>query len=301
MKKLIGILMGATAMTASALANDLGEMIDAANAQMLAAGHNVQIGMVEWITDGESEQLGQTLLFKDVGNKQLAFDFVPGDPNRGGRTNITYIMDAIDLTGDATNEFAAIDNAMQTWQNVSCSNIPITDLGDIASDEGFVQAFFGFGGNPDISRPIVQGWDIGHYGFLPGGFFLAFGGSPNILGVTFTIIFTDAMGNPVDTDNNGTFDAAYREIYYNDGFAWVDLPTDGPGNGLIDLESVALHESGHGLSQGHFGNAAIINSNGKIRISPNAVMNAGYIFAKQDLQGSDTGGHCSNWANWPTN
>ncbi len=284
---------------ATAEAASLTDMVDAANAQLLAQGHNVQIGMAEWINDAESDQLGQTLLFKDVGNKQLGFDFVPGDPRRGGRTNITYVMDAINLTGDATDEFAAIDNAMGDWQNVSCSNLPITDLGDIAADIGFVQAFFNFGGDPDIEAPINNGWDIPHAGFLPPSFFLLLGSS-NILAVTFTIIFTDGAGNPTDIDNNGTADAAYREIYYNDGFNWVDLPNDGPGNGLFDLRTVAVHESGHGLSQGHFGNAAIINSNGKIRISPDAVMNAGYIFAKP-LQGSDIGGHCSNWANWPTN
>ncbi|MEX0645627.1 MAG: hypothetical protein WD076_09965 [Parvularculaceae bacterium] len=303
MRVLTALLMSATMITATAQSEELSAMVEAANASLLASGHNYQIGMVQWINDGETELLGQTLLFKDVGNKQLDFDYLPGDPNKGGRTNITYVMDGVELTADATNEFAAIDSAMQTWQDVSCSNIPITDRGDTMTDEGFVQAAFGFGGNPNIIAPIVNGWDVGHYGFLPAAFFdlLAPGGGGGILGVTFTIIYTDAMGNPVDTDNNGAFDAAYREIYYNDGFNWVDLPTDGPGNGLIDLESVALHEAGHGLSQGHFGNAAIINSNGKIRISPNAVMNAGYIFAKQDLQGSDTGGHCSNWTNWPTN
>jgi hypothetical protein len=302
-KLLAGGAIAALSTISVAGAQDLAAMVDAANAQLQAAGHNRAIGMVEWYTNGETQSLGQTLLFKNVGNKQLAFDFIPGDPNKGGRTNIQYMMDAVNTTADATDEFAAIDAAMATWEGVSCSHIPITDEGDIPSDEGFVQSVFGFGGNPDINRPIVQGWDIAHDGFLPAAFFdlLAPGGGAGILGVTFTIIYTDGNGDPVDTDNNGTADAAYREIYYNDGFAWVDLPNDGPGNGLFDLQSVALHESGHGLSQGHFGNAAIINSNGKIRISPDAVMNAGYIFAKQDLQGSDNGGHCSNWSNWPTN
>ncbi|MBT8086214.1 MAG: hypothetical protein HKN35_01905 [Woeseia sp.] len=293
---LSAIAAGTMVFAGSAAADNLGAMIDELNDSLEASGAGLAVGMVEWITEAESEEMGQTILFKDTGNKQLGFDFVPGDPRRGGRTNITYIMDAVDVTADATDEFAAIDNAMQTWEDAKCSDIPITDLGDVNADEGFVQWFFGFGGNSDINAPIVNGWDIAHDGFLPGNFFLAFGGSPNILGVAFTIIFPGT-----DIDNNGVGDAAYREIYYNDAFNWVDNPNDGPGDGLIDLESVALHEAGHGLSQGHFGNAAIINSNGRIRISPNAVMNAGYIFAEQDLQGNDRGGHCSNWANWPNN
>ncbi|MEE2691587.1 MAG: hypothetical protein VX640_08615 [Pseudomonadota bacterium] len=302
MKKLMVALMGATMMSAGANAADISAIVADANAQLLAGGHNIQIGMVEWMNDGESGALGQSLLFKDVGNKQLGFDFVPGDPRRGGRTNITYRTDGTEPSADPVDTFGAIDAAMQTWENVSCSNIPITDLGDTPADIGYIQSLIpGFGGNPNIIEPNINGADISHAGVLPVGWFNAAFGANSILGVTFTIIFTDASGNPTDIDNNGTADAAYREIYYNDGFLWDNDPNDGPGNGRIDLESVVLHEAGHGLSQGHFGNAAIINSNGKIRISPNAVMNAGYIYAKQSLQGSDNGGHCSNWANWPTN
>jgi len=297
--RLLAIAAGTMALTASAHAKNVADLVAAANARLAASGAKAQIGMVEWYTDGESGQLGQTLLFKSVGNKRLGFDFVPGDPRRGGRTNITYITDGTEPSADAVDTFGAIDSAMQTWEDVACSNIPITDLGDTVTDEGFVQTLIpGFGGNPDINAAPA---DIDHDGFLPAAWFNTFFGVPNILGVTFTIIFTDGAGNPTDIDNNGVGDAAYREIYYNDGFVWENDPADAPGDGRIDLESVALHESGHGLSQAHFGNAAIINSNGKIRISPNAVMNAGYIFAKQELQGTDKGGHCSNWANWPVN
>ena len=288
------------ALASTAQAKSIADRVAATNARLAASGANVRIGMVEWYTDGESGQLGQTLLFKNVGNKRLSFDFVPGDPRRGGRTDITYVTDDTQPSLDAgVDTLGAIDSAMQTWEDVACSNIPITDLGDTGTDEGFVQTLIpGFGGNPDINAAPA---DINHDGFLPVAWFNTFFGVPNVLGVTFTIIFIDGAGNPTDIDNNGVGDAAYREIYYNDGFTWENDPADVPGDGRFDVESVALHEAGHGLSQGHFGNAAIIISNGRIRISPNAVMNAGYIFAKQDLQGSDNGGHCSNWANWPNN
>jgi hypothetical protein len=157
-----------------------------------------------------------------------------------------------------------------------------------------VQNLFGFGGLPAVAA------DVQHVGFLPPGFFELLGSS-NILGVTFTFIFVDGNGDPTDIDNNGTGDAAFREIYYNDGFTWEVDPNDQPGDGLFDIQTVALHEAGHGLSQGHFGALKVTNANGKRHWSPLAVMNAGYVFGQQQLAGTDRGGHCSNWASWPNN
>ena len=78
-------------------------------------------------------------------------------------------------------------------------------------------------------------------------------GGTFIIGATFTFIWVDvATGDPTDMDRNGKEDVAFREIYYNNHFVWsVDTPawTDSE----IDVESIALHESGHGLSQAHFG------------------------------------------------
>ncbi|HKJ01762.1 MAG TPA: hypothetical protein VJ997_04885, partial [Longimicrobiales bacterium] len=97
-----------------------------------------------------------------------------------------------------------------------------------------------------------------------------------------------------DIDNNGKGDAAFREIYYDPDWNWAD---DGTNN--IDVESVALHEAGHGLSQAHFGN--IFNKRGVFTADPRAVMNAFYQSPLRGLLGSDNGGHCSNWAQWPNN
>ena len=74
-----------------------------------------------------------------------------------------------------------------------------------------------------------------------------------------------------------------------------------PGDGGIDIFSVALHEMGHGLSQAHFGSGKINNKTGKLTISPKAIMNAAHTFANREVSGTDLGGHCSNWASWPTN
>jgi hypothetical protein len=68
----------------------------------------------------------------------------------------------------------------------------------------------------------------------------------------------------------------------------------------IDVESVAVHEAGHGLSQAHFGKVWLKND-GSLERSPMAVMNAIYSEPFRPLAGTDNGGHCSNWAQWPNN
>jgi hypothetical protein len=103
---------------------------------------------------------------------------------------------------------------------------------------GLVETELGLTGGPFFLA------DITHAGWLPADVLPA-----NVIGVTFTFIFVDpATGAPTDIDNNGKLDVAFRETYYNDRFVWRI-------NGGIDVQTVALHESGHGLSQDHFGKA----------------------------------------------
>jgi hypothetical protein len=123
--------------------------------------------------------------------------------------------------------------------------------------------------------------DITRAGWLPAGLL-----PPNVIAVTFTFMFVDAAGNPTDIDNNNKIDTAFGEILYNDAFTWQI-------NGDIDVESIALHESG-ALSQGHFGKAFITDSNGKVHFAPKAVMNAAYSGIQQEIKSTDNGGHCSN-------
>jgi hypothetical protein len=99
----------------------------------------------------------------------------------------------------------------------------------------------------------------------------------------------------VDLDGDGKLDATFREIFYNDTFEWgIDVGTD-----PFDVETVALHEAGHGLSQGHFGKIFVTDANDKLHFAPFAVMNAAISRQAQELEGTDNGGHCSIWAHWP--
>ena len=272
------------------------------NAGLASEGKDYRLGIVEFYAAGESEEQGRTVFLRDIGNKQLGHHFIAGDERRTNTTDITFIVDLLDGAttsglAPATTD-AAINRAMQTWQDVNCSEIQIADLGSFNFDFGVVQNQLGFGGSPFFFA------DVTHAGFLPGPFFdaIAPSGSTFILGVTFTFVFIDVSQLPdivfTDLDNNRKLDTAFREIYYNDAFVWV-IDQNVPGFPDFDVETVALHEAGHGFSQAHFGTAFVTNSNGKLHFSPRAVMNAAYSGIQQEIGKTDNAGHCSIWAQWP--
>jgi hypothetical protein len=256
------------------------------------AGSNYMVLSAEYLTASESGQAGRTIYFSNVGNKQLSADFVPG-ASLDGTDNISFYIDEKRPSADlpVTVTSAAISRAMQTWDGVTCSDLGMIQVpSNPARTTGFVSALLGFGGS------LAYNGDVVHAGWLPGAFFdlLAQDGSDFILAVTFTIIFTDDEGNPTDIDSNKKSDVAFREIYYNDAFTWRDGAT-------YDVETIALHESGHGLSQEHFGKAFRDAGNGGLHFAPRAVMNAAYSGVQTTINQTDLAGHCSNWASWNNN
>lgn len=247
---------------------------------------NLRVLKAEYFTTGESGKIGRTVFFMNVGNKKLAADFVPHlDFSLDGTTDVTYYIDENRPSSDLplSETTAAIQSAMATWDGVTCSNLNMMQLPYSGEQTGFVSALLGFGGS------FYYFGDVTHCGWLPTGFFdlLDVDGGSYILGVTFTIIFTNS-----DYDNNKKSDVAWREIYYNDGFSWRI-------GDHYDVETIALHESGHGLSQGHFGKAFLDAGTGKVHFSPRSLMNAAYSGIQTDIEKTDNAGHCSIWANWP--
>lgn len=246
----------------------------------------------EYLTSDESGQVGRTIYFRNVGNKQLTADFVPG-MSLDGTDAVSYYVDenrpSQDLSSSVTT--AAISRAMSTWNDITCSQLGVYRLpSNKRIKTGFISELADFGGSYDYVADVV------HAGWLPAAFFdlVAPDGSTYILGVTYTIIFTDDAGNPTDVDNNGKLDVAWREIYYNDAFPWAD-------GAHYDVETIALHEAGHGLSQGHFGQAFLDEGTGKLHFSPRAVMNAAYSGIQTGITETDNGGHCSIWSSWAQN
>jgi len=279
-------------------------MMGGVNAALAASGANYRVEMAEYLTAGD--EVGRTVFFSNVGNKQLSLDFVPGDPRRvdwsgpvGPGDDITWASDTAE--GDFGPGFletqTAISSAMATWDGVRCSELPLSDVTP-GGDLGVLQYFFIeialgipgfdglFGGAPD---PVA---DVTQAGF---GTIVDLALPPPVIAATFTFQFIDADGNPTDIDNDGRDDAAFREVYYTANFPW----SIGGGGGTIDVETVVLHESGHGLSQAHFGKLFRTDSNGKFHFAPRAVMNAGYTGVQREIGKSDNAGHCSNWASWP--
>ena len=283
-----GMMMSVTDAEESA-PTDLATLMDNMNLQLAAEGAPYIVGWAEYITEASGNEAGGTVFAKDLGNKQLTADFVPGDGRRTwSGPDAVHLTYAIDQTGDAVPPFggltaaqtdAAIVRAMNTWNALTCSDLGLVRNATTA-DLGFIARSNGGSGSFTVAA------DVQHAGFRD----LNFAG--NILGVTFTLVFVNA-GVPTDIDADGRADVAFREIYYDPSFNWRD---NGVAN--VDLQSVSVHESGHALSQAHFGTIQQ-NPAGKLVIAPHAVMNAAYTAPFRDLQGSDVGGHCSNWAAWP--
>lgn len=230
---------------------------------------NTALAAGAWLGAG-GEAMGATFFFADWGNKQLPLQWVPGDPRRNGRTDVAYAAGGAGLpfstaTLSEADVGAAIDRAMSTWDNQSCSD------GLVIPERTFLDW-------------LTWNADILHAGFTP----LPEG----VLAVTGIVAFVDAEEEPTDIDRDGAADAAFAFILYNSLYPWrIDAN--------IDLETVALHEAGHGLGQDHFGMAFVTLSNQRLHITPLAVMNAAYSGIRQSLQPTDLAGHCSLYSSWP--
>jgi len=243
----------------------------------------------EYITSGESDQVGRTVFFKDVGDKKLTADFVPG-ASLDNTDAVSYYIDEKRPSGELSVgvSSAAFARAMTTWDEVTCSEIGMYQVpSGRRVTTGFISALLGYSGSMDYVADIV------HAGWMEADFFdmLAPEGSTFILAATFTLVFTDENGNPTDMNNDGRLDVAWREIYYNDAFSWSD-------GARYDVETIALHEAGHGLSQGHFGSAFLDGGSGALHFSPRAVMNAAYSGIQTEITETDNSGHCANWSSW---
>ncbi|MGH7712961.1 MAG: matrixin family metalloprotease [Gemmatimonadaceae bacterium] len=274
----------------AALADDpLLQRIKAINASLAAQGLNIAIEAIEFYTIG----LGRP----SVRLHQAGDRWVPNDPRRLAQgIDITYLVDLSDgatasgLTSAQTQ--TAIDAALTTWDTGRpLRKVDVVKRTDTGADPDIFDFFFGFGG---FGNPFLA--DIVHAGWLPRAFFEAVfgpGGGTGALAFSVSFVFVDSNGVPTDVNGDGYPDTALAEVYYNDnfgnpagdrpGFPWViNLPLPG-----IDVQTVALHESGHGFGLGHFG------------APPIALMNPAYRGILQNPLPPDNAGMFALWASWP--
>ena len=287
--------------TAAAKGGSAVALLNRSNSTLAAKHKAFRIAYAEWVTTDDAQEAGQIVFADDRGNKHTGAHFVAGDPRRGEGNVITYLVDQSDgathtgvgLTNAQTE--AAIDREMHTWDvTTTCSNFPIIKVADNGDDPDLIDGLFGFG---TVGTPFA---DITHAGWMPAAFFDLFApnGGEFILAITFTFVFVDPQTRiPTDINHDGEQDTAFHETYYNDAFEW-GIDTD--NSTAIDVETVALHESGHGLDQNHFGKIFVTLANGLLHVAPQAVMNAVITTQKHSLLGTDNAGHCSIWGSWPS-
>jgi len=276
----------------------------ALNDNLRSAGRtDVSLDTAEWLIGPGGDPGQVTTIIANNRTHLLGSQFVENDPRRPSPANtITYLVDKSDGEALGFNAGGAVvvlpnavtepelDASMAAWGAMSCNGPIVAKVADSGADPDLIDGLV-FGNPALIGTPFA---DITHAGWLPRAFFdaLAPNGSAFILGVTFTFIFVDVNGNPTDIDHNGLADVAFREIYYNKRFPWGT----GGNERNVDIQSVAIHESGHGFGLGHFGKV-FVTSDGDIQFAPKAIMNAVYVSEDRTIRGTDNGSFCHIWAN----
>ncbi|HVS12313.1 MAG TPA: hypothetical protein VMV46_00175 [Thermoanaerobaculia bacterium] len=254
----------------------------AVNARLALAGADHRLASVEF-----------RRAWRSVGpkGKAPALDFVPADPRRGGRTDLTWAIDTVDVTGDAPLEavLGAVEDALLPFLAERCADglvvTPVTPAG--STDLGELEAqVLATPTSPSIA-------DLTHGGWLPGVFFdfLAEGGSSSILALTATFVFIDAAGNPTDIDGNRALDVSHRETYYNDAFLWSTAGLD------VDVHTVAIHETAHlfGLDD-----LAATLTTGSDPSSVEPIAAGAYDGIEHQLSPKARSSFCKNWRHWPS-
>ena len=139
--KAVGAAAVVCACSITASAQTMEDAISVANTQLANSAQAYRIAYAEYVTLGESAELGRAVFAKDVGNKQLGADFVPGDPRRVwnsilwqglvGPTDISTGADDVDVTRNLSSgntlqpgeDLAAQDLAFVVDVTLSCGTL----------------------------------------------------------------------------------------------------------------------------------------------------------------------------------
>jgi hypothetical protein len=241
-------------------------------------------------------------LFANKIGHLLQSQFVEDDARRGSPSNtLRYLVDQSD--GEALSRNSAgevitiantitepeIDAAMAAWLTPPCNGPQLAKIADNGEDPDVIDGLL-LGDASLVGTPFA---DITHAGWLPPEFFEALmeRGSFRIAAMDITFVFVDADGNPTDINGDGRKDVAFKELYYNGRLPW-----GAEGNpSTFDIQTVAIHESGHAFGLGHYGKY-VVNSHGAPEVTPKAIMNPVYPGLDRRIYGPDYGAFCQVWA-----
>lgn len=259
----------------------------AANERLAAEGSNMRIAVAELLLAPDAPVNVGTTIYADNRTLQLGYVWVQGDPRRGGRDGLTYLVDESHAYGYTRTSYPAttylggyFDAAFEPWTSLDCNKLDLVRVPDNGTDPSFYDyPALNDGATVYGQADIVEaGWRA-----LP----------QFVLGTSYTWVFVDGNGQPTDINGDGRRDTARNEVWFARGYYWT--VNDVPG---IDFLSVAIHENGHSIGIGHFGMIFRSNANGQLHFSPRAIMNAAYVSRMQELQGTDEASFCGNYASW---
>lgn len=246
----------------------------------------------------EVETLEQTF------QSTLSSRWVPNDARRNwnGDNDLNDIdwmpFTPLAVANGGINAEPVYDAMYAKWENEGfCKTLNI-DKSPYNPSMGNPSIILGIGGLPPAENPSS---DITVLGFVPAAIMEAVLGSENVLGVAFSFVFINPeTGEPIKT-TRGKDDKAYSEVWFNNGYTWAK----GAGPGVIDIESVVLHEFGHTLNLGHFGILQLFtygDGSQSLMYQPVNTMNAFYIGQPRNFLGpNDKGNYCEAWGSWPWN